>query len=64
MPKFKKGDNVKVSLDTASPYRGRMGIVAEEPTQDSYGFSYTLRFESTGFSRTYRFLERDLEATQ
>lgn len=62
MPKFKKGDRVKVRLDTVSPYRGRDGIVDAEPTRDSYGFWYMVRFESKGFSRSYRFVEQDLEA--
>jgi hypothetical protein len=63
MPKFKKGDKVRIRLDTSSPYRGRIGIVDEEPAQDSYGFWYTLKFESGGFTRSYRFVERDIEST-
>jgi ribosomal protein L21E len=62
MPKFKKGDKVRVRLDTSSPYRGRIGTVDEEPAKDSYGFWYMVKFESEGFRRSYRFLERDLEA--
>jgi hypothetical protein len=61
MPMFKKGDRVKIRLDTTSPYRGRDGIVNENPTNDSYGFSYMVKFESDGFSRNYRFVEKDLE---
>ena len=49
MPKFKKGDKVKVRLDTSSPYRGRTGIVDEAPIEDSYGFWYMVKFESKGF---------------
>jgi hypothetical protein len=63
MPKFKKGDRVRVRLDTSSPYRGRIEIVDEEPTQDSNGFWYILKFESGGFTRSYRFLERHVEST-
>jgi hypothetical protein len=62
MPKFKKGDKVKVRLDNSSPYRGRSGSVSEEPRQDSFGFWYVVKFESGGFSRVYRFIESDLEA--
>ena len=62
MTKFKRGDKVRVRLDTSSPYRGRIGIVDAEPTQDSYDLSYTLKFESQGFTRTYLFPERDLES--
>ena len=62
MPKFKKGDKVRVRIDTPSPYRGRIGTVDEEPIKDSYGFWYVVKFESEGFKRNYRFLEHDLEA--
>ena len=62
MPKFKKGDKVKVRVDTTSPYRGRIGIVDREPIKVSTGFSYTVKFESTGFTRSYLFAEHDLEA--
>jgi ribosomal protein L19 len=62
MPKFKKGDKVKVRVDTTSPYRGRIGIVDREPIQGSAGFSYTVKFESAGFTRSYLFSEHDLEA--
>jgi hypothetical protein len=62
MQKFNKGDAVKVRLDTSSPYRGKNGIVSESPVSDSYGFWYMVKFESSGFSRTYRFNEKDLEA--
>jgi hypothetical protein len=62
MAKFKKGDKVKVRLDTASPYRGRSGTVTENPINDSYGFWYMVKFESAGYSPSYRFIEQDLEA--
>ena len=62
MPKFKKGDKVKVRIDTSSPYRGRIGTVDEEPIMDSYGFWYIVKFESKGFTRSYRLVEQDLEA--
>ncbi len=61
MPKLKKGDKVRVRLDTTSPYRGRIGIIDEEHAKDSYGFWYTVKFETTGFTRSYRFAEQDLE---
>jgi hypothetical protein len=61
MTKFKQLDNVRVRGDTASPYRGRIGIVGGEPIRDSFGFWYTVKFESKGFLRNYRFVEQDLE---
>ncbi len=62
MAKFKKGDRVKVRLDSNSPFRGRTGIVSENPVSDSYGYMYIIKFESKGYSPTYRIGERDLEA--
>jgi hypothetical protein len=62
MQKFNKGDAVKIRLDTTSPYRGRTGIISENPVNNSYGFWYMVKFESTGFTRNYRFVEQDLEA--
>jgi hypothetical protein len=63
MPKFKKGDKVRVRTDTSSPYRGRIGTVDEELIGDSLGSWYMVKFESQGFTRNYRFVERDLEST-
>jgi hypothetical protein len=63
MAKYKKGDTVKIRLDTTSPYRGRKGIVTENLSEDSYGFWYMVKFESKGFSPSSRFNEKDLEAT-
>jgi len=62
MQKFNKGDAIKIRLDTTSPYRGRNGIINENPINDSYGFWYMVKFESTGFIRNIRFKEHDLEA--
>ena len=62
MPKFNKGDKVRVRMDTASPYRGHIGTVDEEPNKDSYGFWNMVKFETKGFTRSYRFVEQDLEA--
>jgi hypothetical protein len=62
MPRFKKGDKVKINLDTTSPYRGRSGVVNENPVSDSYGFWYMVKFESKGYNPSYRFVERDLSA--
>jgi hypothetical protein len=58
---FKKGDKVKVNLDNSSPYRGRAGVISELLAADSYGSWYMLKFESKGFSRSYRFNEKDLQ---
>jgi hypothetical protein len=62
MPKFNKGDKVRVCVDTTSPYRGRVGTIDEEIVGDSFGFWYIVKFETKGFNRSYRFNEKDLEA--
>lgn len=62
MPKFKEDDRVRVCLETASPYRGRIGVVNGKPSQDSNGYSYEVKFENKGLRTVYRFIERDLEA--
>jgi hypothetical protein len=62
MPKFNKGDKVRVHLDNDSPFRGRIGTIEEEVVGDSFGFWYMVKFESKGFKLSYRFIERDLEA--
>lgn len=60
MQKFKKGDAVKIRLDTTSPYRGRNGIINENPINDSFGNWYMVKFESNGFKPVQRFVEQDL----
>jgi hypothetical protein len=61
MPKFNKGDKVRIRLDNASPFRGRSGSIDEEPIGDSFGYWYMVKFTSKGFARSYRFPEEDLE---
>ena len=64
MPKFNKGDKVRVKLDNASPFRGHIGVVDEEIVGDSYGYWYVVKFTSKGFTRSYRFNEQDLELAE
>ena len=64
MPKFNKGDKVKVRLDTSSTYRGRSGTIDNEISEDSFGLWYMVKFETKGFTRSYRFNEKDLEAVR
>jgi hypothetical protein len=61
MPNFKKGDKVRVRSDSASPYRGRIGVVNEELPQDSFGFCYMVTFESKGLHAVARLGEQHLE---
>jgi curved DNA-binding protein CbpA len=62
VPKFQKGSKVKVSLTSASPYRGRTGVVDKEPVKDSFRFWYMVKFESRGLPTISRFAEEELEA--
>jgi hypothetical protein len=64
MPKFNKGDKVKVRLDNASPFRGHVGVIDEEVIGDSFGYWYMVKFNSKGFIRSYRFIEDDLELVE
>jgi len=61
MPKFKTGDKVRVRLDSASPYRGRIGVIDKESMKDSYGFWYMVKFERRDLLAVNRFVEQDLE---
>jgi len=62
MPKSNKGDTVRVRLDSDSPYRGRSGVVDDQPARYSGGFWYMVRFELKGLRAVARFVEEDLEA--
>ena len=60
MPNFKTGDKVRVRLDSASPYRGRTGVIDKGPIKDSYGFWYMVKFEWRGLLAV-RFVEQGKE---
>jgi hypothetical protein len=61
MPKFNKGDRVRVSLASHSPYRGQIGVVDENPSRYSGGFWYMVRFDWKGLHPATLFMEEDLE---
>lgn len=61
VPRFEAGSKVKVSPGSASPYRGRIGIVDKEPIKDVFRYWYMVRFESKGLSPVGRFAEEELE---
>jgi hypothetical protein len=62
MPKFKKGHPIRISPDSLSSYRGRLGIIDAEPEKDLYGYWYNVKFELLGSTRTCIFAEYNLEA--
>jgi hypothetical protein len=67
MAKFNKGDKVRVRLESHSPYRGRVGVVDENPSTYSSpskrasGFWYMVRFEWKGLHPSARFMEEELD---
>jgi hypothetical protein len=68
VPKFNKGDRVRVRLTSHSPYRGQIGVVDDNPSSYSHpstsssDFWYTVRFEYKGLRPAVRFMEEELEA--
>ncbi len=66
--KFKKGDKVRVSVESHSPYRGQIGVVDEDASKYSSapkrasGFWYMVRFEWRDLHPAARFVEEELEA--
>ncbi len=61
MQKFKKGDKVRVRLNSMSTYKGYVGVV-EKPIVERFGFSYMVRFDKSGdLLPLNRFREEDLE---
>jgi curved DNA-binding protein CbpA len=58
--KFKRGMAVKVNPGSNTPYRGRTGVVNEEPAKDTFRFWYMVKFESQGFAQVSRFPEEEL----
>jgi hypothetical protein len=68
MPKFNKGDKVRIRLTVHSPYRGQTGVVDGNPenfsssSTGSSGLWYMVRFEWKGLHPAVRFKEEDLES--
>jgi hypothetical protein len=68
VPKFEKGDQVKVRAESHSPYRGYVGVVDAQaskylaPPKRASGFWYMVRFEWKGLRPAARFMEEELEA--
>jgi hypothetical protein len=60
MPKFRKGDRVRIRIDVDSPLRGRIGTISEEPAGDS--FWYMVKLESEGLARSYFLTQQDVES--
>lgn len=67
MPKFNKGDRVRVRLSSHSPYRGQIGVVDDNPSTFSRSSTsssdlwYLVRFDYKGLHPAVRLTEEDLE---
>jgi len=62
--KFQIGNEVIVNFHSASPYRGRIGVVDVEPVKDIFRYWYMVRFDSKGFSTVNRFAEEELSESK
>ena len=62
MAKFKKGDRIKIRRDANSQFRGRIGVVTEEPKTQAGVFGYIVKIEAGGFSPVCQVMEKDMEA--
>ena len=61
MPKFEKGDKVRVRSDSTSPFKGCTGVV-EGVMKEESGFLYIVRFGRSGdLVLTDNFMEEDLQ---
>ena len=58
--KFRKGNKVKVSSTSNTPYRDRIGVIDNEPVKDAFRFWYMVKLESQGFAPVVRFPEEEL----
>ena len=63
MAQFKKGDRVRIRRDADSQFRGRLGIIQEEPRLGAGILGYIVKVEASGFAPTFQVSEKDLEAT-
>ena len=63
LPKFSKGERVRIRLGSGSPHVGHTGVVHEEPRKDTFRFWYTVRFDSRRFVTIARFAQEQLEKT-
>jgi len=61
VPKFKKGSNVKISVNYPSPYAGHIGFVDKEPVRDKFRFWYMVKIQTKGLMTVTRFAEEELE---
>jgi len=61
VPKFRKGNKVRINMNSPSSYRGYTGSVDEEPTKDNFRFWYRVKIVARGLTNMGRFAEEELE---
>lgn len=61
LPKYKKGNTVKIDPNSASPHRNNVGIIDQEPIKDTFRFWYIVKIHTRGFSTVVRVPEEELE---
>jgi DnaJ-class molecular chaperone len=61
LPKYKKGDTVKINFHSASPHRNRVGTIEQEPVKDTFRYWYLVNIKSKGFSTDIRVPEEEVE---
>ncbi len=64
MPKFSKGDKVKIRFDSTSPYWGQTGVIDREPVKEPTEFFYVVKLDINGFPVSGHFAEKELEAVE
>jgi hypothetical protein len=64
VPKFKKGNKVRINMNSPSSYRGYAGSVNEEPAKDNFRFWYRVKIEARGLTNVGRFAEEELEKVE
>ena len=62
MPNYRKGDTVKVRLESISSARGKIGVIEAEPKNAS-GF-YKVKIESENMTLYYILFENELDSVE
>ena len=64
VPKFRRGNKVRINNNSPSSYRGYIGSVDAEPTKDAFRFWYRVKIEARGLTNVGRFAEEELEKAE
>lgn len=61
LPKYKKGNTVKINPNSTSPNRNRVGLIDQEPIKDTFRFWYMVKIHTKSYSTVVRIPEEELE---